>query len=181
MLESVTTLIAALAGYVTRLATEWLHDRRADKREAEGREAERRLQLLERRANFQRETLLSLQDALMELNRATGKVQHLDVMEVRRTGQWRKQLLPADLDESAHQAMVKTLILMVRVRDNQIREMVEKYRDLAARTSLCHDQKESEELSKEMVRLLDPLNERIGEILRKLDEDEDVAMTGKTP
>lgn len=181
MLESVLSLLAALGGYVTRLVTESLHDRRAEKREREAREASRRQLLFERRAAFQRETLLNLQDALMELSRAAGGTHHLDAMEFRKSGKWGKRLLPADLDEVFRHATVKTLTLMVRVHDDRVREMVRKFREQASNVGLCRNEKESEKCLTEVARLLDPLNERIGEALRKLDEDDEAVTGEKSP
>ena len=63
-------------------------------REREARNATRRDQLFERRATFQRETLLALQEAASDLGRATGRISHLDTMAVRTTG--KTQLLPED-------------------------------------------------------------------------------------
>ena len=181
-------LLTALIGFLAGAISEWFRDRRATKRdretanattvrEREAREAVRRAQLFELRANFQRETLLELQDAVMKLSRAAGRMHHIDDMEHRKTGKWGGHLFPEDLDDAAHQANVKTLVLMVRVRDRQIREMVNTLREHATRVGLYRTENESRQALNGIVTIMDPLNERIGEVLRRLDDDEPPAST----
>jgi hypothetical protein len=99
------TLLAALVGYLTSAITEYFRDRRTAKREREAaaaasarereaREAARRLQLFERRSNFQRETLLDLQGAVAELARAAGRMHLVNEREYHKTGQWEGHLFP---------------------------------------------------------------------------------------
>jgi hypothetical protein len=176
-------LLTALGGYLTSAVTEYLRDRRArerdrataaamSEREREARAAATRLQLFQRRSDFQRETLLSLQDAVAQLARAAGRMHHPDEMEYRRTGQWGGHLFPEDLNDSAHQAGVKTLMLMVRVRDDKVREMMKTFRDHANQVGICRTEIESRLALEGMSAALDPLHERIGMVLRILDEEE---------
>ncbi len=157
---------------MTSMLTEYLRDQRAIGREREARVEARRLHLLERRASFQRETLLNLQEEVMQLARAAGRMDHLDKMEYRKTGEWGKHLFPEDLDEGAREAGVKTLMLMVRVRDDVVRDMVKKFRDHANAVGICRSETESRQALDGMTAVLGPLHERIGMILRKLDDDE---------
>ena len=176
-------LLTALLGYLTSAFTEYFRDRRARERdrsaaaamgvrEREARQAARRMQLFERRSNFQRETLLNLQDAVTQLARAAGRMHHMDEMEYRKTGQWGGHLLPEDLDVISHEAMVKTLMFMVRVSDDRIREMMSTFRHHAAHVGICRTQRESQQAFDGMSAALGPLHERIGMILRKLDDEE---------
>jgi hypothetical protein len=91
-----------------------------------------------------------------------------------KTGQWGGHLFPEDLDASAHEAGVKTLMLMVRVRDDGIREMMKTFRDYANKVAMCRSEAEGQQALLNMVAVLEPLHERIGVILRKLDDDEEV-------
>ena len=127
-----TALLGSLLGFVTAVVSEWLKDRRASAREREAREAERRMRLSERRRNFQRETLLPLQDAVAKLTRAAGRINHLDKMTYYSTGKWGGFQLPADLDDDAHYANVTLMVLTSRVRDDCIRKMVNTFRSHAS-------------------------------------------------
>lgn len=185
-------VITLLLGFVASSITEYLRDRRTgtremfaaaatSAREREAREAERRLQLFERRSHFQRDTLLSLQDTVLQLARSAGRMHHLDEIEYKKTGQWGRQQFPEDLNMSAHEAGVKVLILSVRVRDEVIREMMEEFRKHANRLGICRTPEESQQALNGMLAVLEPLNERIGMILRKLDDEEELIGLEKEP
>ena len=178
-------VLTAFLGFVASSTSEWFRDRRASEREraaAEAtsarergaREAARRAQLLERRASFQRETLLNLQDAVVKLSRAAGRMHHLDVIENRKTGEWGRHLLPEDLNDDAHDANVMLMVLTARVRDDRIRETVETFRTHAGRVGISRTEQAAREALDRMAEVLEPLHERIGEVLRKLDDDEDL-------
>ncbi len=176
-------LLTALGGYLTSAFTEYFRDRRARERdreaaavasarERETREAAKRVQLAERRASFQRETLLSLQDAIFALARAAGEMHHIEEMESRRTGTWGKILFPDTLDNQPREAGVRTLMLMVRVNDEHVREMTKTFRDHANRVGICRTEKESQQALLAMAEAMEPLHERTGMIVRRLDEDD---------
>jgi hypothetical protein len=82
-----------LLGYIASLVTEALRDRRLSDREREARAAEREAvresherERIERRKDFQRETLLHLQDVLLQLVRTFGEEHNQDVMLSRKAG-----------------------------------------------------------------------------------------------
>jgi uncharacterized coiled-coil protein SlyX len=131
----------ALLGFVTSSILEWLRDRRASEREREAREAARRVQQFERRANFQRETLINLQDAVVKLSRTAGRMHHLATMEQRKTGKWGGHLFSEDLDDDAHHANVTIMVLTSRVRDDRIREMAETFRSHASKRGGLSDRR----------------------------------------
>jgi uncharacterized membrane protein len=124
-------VLTLLLGFAASWISEWFRDDRTSKREREAREAARQAQLFERRANFQRETLLNLQDAVAKLARTTGRMHHLDSMNHRSTGKWGGFLFPENLDDDAHQANVAVMLLTSRVRDEYIREVAETFRALS--------------------------------------------------
>lgn len=171
--NSLLPLFSALGRFPTGAVSEYLRDWRTRAREREARESARRLQLFERRSDFQRETLLTLQHSISALTRAVGRMHHLDEMEFRKTGKWGGNLFPEDLDSACHEASVKTLMRLVRVRDDAVREMASKFRTAALQIAFCKSQGAAEQTMREMISVLDPLNERIGSIVRKLDDDEE--------
>jgi hypothetical protein len=175
-----TTLSGFLAGFLT----EWFRDTRARKREHEAaeatsqresaaRNATRREQRFERRTSFQRQTLLDLQNSTQRLLRATGRMNHLDSMALRSGGEWHGQLYPQDLNDEANGANVQTMLLAARVRDASIRSMTEELRSKCNSVLFCKDEADGEHILVDAGNTFGKLNERIGEQLRRLDDDEE--------
>jgi hypothetical protein len=163
-----TLFVGLLTGWIS----EWFRDKRASKREREAREATRRAALFDRRANFQRETLLNLQDWVAKLARATGRMNFLDSMEYRKTGKWGGQRFPENLSDDAQQANVSVMLLTSRVRDDDIRELAETFRSEANQVALCRTAEAAKDALDKMGAVLTSLYKRTGEVLRKLDDDE---------
>jgi hypothetical protein len=160
-------VLTLLIGYVIKSLTDWIQDRRSIQREREAREVTRREELSERRNTFQRETLLALQDAFMQLNRATGAIHHQVTMSGEAGG---RQQLPDGLSENYHAAQTRTSMLVSRVRDNRVRDLVEQIRQLSVESTMSATKRERDRALTAMMQLHDPLNQRIGEILRTLDD-----------
>ena len=119
-------VVTLLLGYAAKSLDEWLGYRRNARREREAREAVRRDQVFERRTSFQRQTLLDLQEAAMQLARSVGAINHEDKLAYNSTGEWSKQQLPDDLSEGNRLAQARTGMLGARVRDDSIRELLAK-------------------------------------------------------
>jgi hypothetical protein len=166
--------LTLLLGFVTKSATDWLQDRRNTRREREAREAARRDQLFERRTTFQRETLLDLQEAAAQLARSTGAIHHVDNTAYRSIGKWREQLLSDELDEGNRLAQVRTVMLGARVRDDIVRELIDKLKTCSTEAIHSPTKEESDRALIGMTAIYDRLNKRIGEVLRKLDDVEQV-------
>jgi hypothetical protein len=84
-------VVTLLIGMGTTSLTDWIKYRRDIARERDSREATRKEQRVERRVTFQRQTLLDLQEACVNLGRATGASHHKDGMAFKETGKWQKQ------------------------------------------------------------------------------------------
>ena len=182
--------LTALGGYLTSAVTEFFRDRRTRQRdretaaattarERETREVARRVQIAERRSNFQRETLLTLQDAIFELARAAGQMHHVEEMESLKTGRWGQILFPDELDSAHRNASVKTLMLLVRVRDEEVRELAKTFREHANQAVICKTERESQKVLLAMASVMELLHERIGMIVRRLDDDDDAAVVNR--
>src|ERR1700680_2831546 len=121
-LLSVETL---LLGYLTKSISDWLDFRRISKREREAREEARRDKLFERRVEFQRATLLDLQEAVMNLVRTASQMHVQDIKAHNETGIWQRQLFGEELSEAARLAHARVALLSVRVRDEAVRNLVD--------------------------------------------------------
>ncbi len=158
-----------LLGYAVKTFADWVQHRRTSEREREARQEARQDQLFERRTTFQRQTLLDLQDAMMQLMRTTGEMHHQDLMDFRKTGQWHKQLYPEDVSEDNRLANARTTVLGVRARDESVRGLVAAVKDHAPRAGVGRSKEECErEIDAAMVEF-ERFNQRVGEVLRELE------------
>ena len=160
-----------LLGYAVKVATDWVQHRRTLERERDARQAQRRDLLSERRSDFQRQTLLDLQEAVMDVARTTGAMHHEDQMAYHNTRNWGRQLYAPDLDERNSAAMRRTSMLAVRVRDESVRDLVQRFKSHSANATTRRSREESESEMAEMATVFENLNYRIGEILRRIDEE----------
>ena len=166
-------VVTLLAGFFTKALFDWLDHRRTRERERSAREAARHEQLLERRMAFQRQTLLDLQEAVLRLQRSTGAMNVEDVMAHRDTGKWQKQLYTDGLSDAFMEQQRQTTMLAVRVRDDSVREMVEALKRGCSAMAFARTENDNELTMTEMMALGDRLNQRIGELLRQMDDEED--------
>ena len=167
-------VVTLLLGYATKSLSDWLEHRRNTRREREAREAARRDKLYEQRISFQRQTLLDLQEASAQLARSVGAVTHQDRMAYRSTGKWRKALLSDELNEGNRLAQARTGMLGPRVRDDATRQLVDKLKTRSAEAVNSPTPQDCERADIDVTLIYTELNQRIGEVLRKLDDAEQV-------
>ena len=91
------------------------------KRETQARREERLAAKEDRRDQYQRETLLALQEALAALIRTTATAYLQDKLAYRESGAWHKNYLPDDLAEELREAQSRTALLTERILDDQVR------------------------------------------------------------
>lgn len=159
MSEAVLALAGVVVGYVLKIAESWLSDARTTRRSRD-----------ERRDEFQRATLLELQEAMADLVRAAGEIQHFDTMQLRTTGQ--RTQLPEGMSDRDFQARRRLSLLRERVLDDELRQLVE---DLAAATLeiekvtwMRGSETASEQRMLVAAAVLDRANARLGVVLRDL-------------
>lgn len=80
-------VVTLLLGFATGQVTDWVKDRRAYKRDLETRRETRNDTQQERHNDFQRETLLNLQTAAMELMRSASQLHFFDKRQFRKAWQ----------------------------------------------------------------------------------------------
>jgi hypothetical protein len=161
----VSTFIAGFAG---SLLTEALRDKRLATREREAREAERELIRTQRRDDFQRETLLPLQEALQDLGRATMVLHIEDSQKYRETGDWGRSQLSPEWNETNPQAQGGVQVLKVRVLDDDLRRLIQEMTEASTNVLLVKSEAEAELHMREMTLQNVDVQERLGELLRNL-------------
>jgi hypothetical protein len=114
----------------------------------------------------------------MGLGRATGAMHHQDIMAYRSTGNWQKQLYPDDLSDSARIFQAEAMMFAARVRDDEVRELVEKFKDYCAGVVISPTKEDSEIVMSNMTEIFEVLNQKIGVLLRGLDYEEQALIAG---
>ncbi len=164
------TTLSVIAGGVLTMISAWIADKRLTERERE----RRREESLERRANrrddFQRETLLSLQSASQKLLRATGAMHHQDLITFRKSGQWQKQQFGDDLSNAHLHQNTETMLLASRVRDEKARSLADTLREQASVVVFSATEDEAECRMRAAADTQQALVQRIGQLVREMDE-----------
>ncbi|PYV75386.1 MAG: hypothetical protein DMG96_17365 [Acidobacteria bacterium] len=173
-----TLLLGAGITLVATVITSLLQHRLTSQRERETRRELRRDQLAERRADFQRETLIQLQEATTDLSRAVGWASGQDETAFEQTGQWGKREHHTDVDVQANVAMGRTLMFMVRLRDRPLRDLVEEFRIQVIQVLGSTDKQHSHRSFANMQDEYEKVQRRLGELLRTLDDEESSTFTG---
>lgn len=179
MLSDSTTLVAIitfLAGFAAKGVSDWLQDRRLTMRERDARREARRDFLRQRCSEFQRQNLLELQEASMKLVRATAQLYLHDEVSFRRTREWQREPIPGDVNEGTRSLQAETATLVVRIHDSEVRELTSDLKSACTEVVFGRTYEVSERIFQQLGPIHLKLNERIGLILRSLD-DEDLAAT----
>ncbi|MEG3148409.1 hypothetical protein U1769_00830 [Sphingomonas sp. ZT3P38] len=170
MASWLATTISVITGGVLTMLAAWLADRRLTERDRERRREEQRERLATRRTDFQRQTLLALQEASQKLLRNTGASLHQDVVAHRTTGKWQRQRLPDDLSNDHLRLITETMLLASRVRDDEVRALADRLRSQTAVVGISSGESEAQNRMMAAADTQGALIQRIGEIVRGLDE-----------
>ncbi|MFM0082295.1 hypothetical protein P0D72_26035 [Paraburkholderia sediminicola] len=158
-------------------ALKWVGDlvthRRTSARERAARQEQRRDAARIRQIDFQRDTLLELQDFCQQLARHTGRINFEDSMAYRDTGHWGRSLVSAEVSEGSRACQAGISKLRGRVRNDAIRQQVLEFSAVCAAVVTARAKDKSDSAFNRMGTIQNELNEQIGSVLRTLDDDED--------
>ena len=112
--------IGTLVGALASLGGIWLTNRNTRIIHVEALKTERD----EKLRVFQQSTLITLQDAVHDLLRLSGKGYYEDTIAFRQTGEWSSTPLSSDLDDRLTTARRHMLILLERVKNDELRSHV---------------------------------------------------------
>ncbi|WP_353200392.1 hypothetical protein [Sandarakinorhabdus sp.] len=176
MQDWLTTIASVTIGGLIAAVSTWFNDGRITKRGRERRKEERNERLIARNNEFQRETLLALQVASQKLIRNAGASLHQDIVAHRTTGKWHKQPLPNGLSDEQMELTTQVMLLANRVRDDQVRQLVDEFRIRLNHVFQTSGEVESEFMLLSAGSIQGPLLDQIGQILRDLDSaDKDIS------
>ena len=165
-------VITLLLGFATKSVADWFQDSRIAKREALIRRENRRDEARIRQLEFQRSNLLELQESAARFIKTLGSAHYHDVKTCRESGTWSRSLLPDDLNENLYQNQTRTKLLAERVADEAARLLGRGLLAAGVTVTMAQSEAESDQAVMEAGQKIDALNQRIGELLRAIDETE---------
>jgi hypothetical protein len=151
VLGALIGLSGAVLGFFGQVLTATLTSRR----ERDARRDARQFQL----EDLQRNTLLELQEALGRFGQVHGSI--------RASRPWERLYLDESLDIEVHRAGLRVLQLQERIRDDELRNLVDSLHEPAATVCLS---KQEAEVQAGWIRLTDRLlsaHKRLGAVLRQ--------------
>jgi len=157
-------VLTLIAGYLLNMAADWFRDRRAANREHAEREQLRQ----DRRDELQRQTLLSLQDAIHRERRVLGEIDVVMQNYYKRTHDWSGAPVTGEQSQNAIDVHTETVKLGVRVFDDALRAKVLEFRNAGSKIVHAESAEAQEKALDELTELMDGMNEQIGDILRGL-------------
>jgi hypothetical protein len=155
-------LLGTLVGAMASIATAWMASRSSNRIQSEKHAEER----AERAKEFQRETLLALQEAIHDALRLNARAHFEDVASFRKTGRWGRELLSDEVNDGLILSRRKVAILIERVVDASLRTDVKSLMRVAAKGGFAQSEQEAEMNLFELSERMTPLLENIGSVLR---------------
>jgi hypothetical protein len=154
----------------SQLAVQKLEDERAARNELRAENA--RLRHIE----FQRQTLLHLQEAMLALVRTTLQIHFRDTKHAGEVGQWSKPLVPDAISDENRTLFAKTTLLVSRVRDTKLRRTGSNIKSLCTGLITATSQEQAEKARDELTFAFHDFNDQLAAIIRHLD-DEDTSLS----
>ncbi|WP_150792038.1 hypothetical protein [Pandoraea iniqua] len=168
-------VVTLLLGAILKAVFDAMTDRRLERREQAARHEARRDAFRLRHSEFQRATLLELQDAVVTLARLTGQSHYQDLIAYRTKGTWQREPNTDDVSEGFLKSQQLLSKLRVRVSNDRIRELTKDVSSACADTVHAPDEMSATLALSRMSDVLSELQDSIGDMLRSLDEDDATA------
>ena len=125
-----------------------------------------REEVAEKARQFQRVTLIELQEALLVHTRLVARAHLEDLAAFRRSGSWQKNLLDDDLNESLRASNQKLAMLLERLASDELRRDLKVFRGLLTAATISETEDQAVQSFENASARLEDINQRIGEALR---------------
>lgn len=155
-------LFGTVVGALASIGTTWLSTRTSYRIEHEKQADDS----AERAKEFQRETLLALQEAIHDALRLSARAHIEDSKSFRKTGEWTRGFLSEDVNEGFRLSRRKVAILIERVIDDSLRSDVKSLMSVSAEGVLARTEQEAEMNQQALATMMTPILEKIGYVLR---------------
>ena len=165
--------MTAFGGYVSGFLVEWFRDARAHSREREAKATARSEAQTNRRHDFQRQSLLDLQDAICETVSDARQVYVEEAAQVLGGREWSKIAASVETSTKAMNSRDLVIKLRARIRDDQTRKLTEGVLVAVAHLLNAISDEAAKKTLGEVEASLRFACERIGATLKTLDEAEE--------
>ena len=155
-------LFGTLVGAASSIGTAWLSHHNTYKIQ-NAKQADERA---ERANEFQRETLLELQEAIHDTLRLCSRAHFEDVENFRRTGEWGREKLSEEVNEGIRLSRRRVAILVERISDDSLRSDVKSLMQLSTQEALSRSEREAEIAQQRLFSQVGPVLENLGTVLR---------------
>ncbi len=168
----------AIAGFVAMRVLDAKKDERTYQRERAARDDARRDKLRERHAEFQRLTLIDLQEAFLNLIHSAGAM-HTNNSRIFGDGDWKDNSVyrPVELSVLNSEAQAKTMLLIGRVSDDTARELATKTKVACTLAYAAKDKREADQAMGHALQCFFQVNAQISKLLRELNQFPDAPLT----
>ncbi|WP_124363538.1 hypothetical protein [Pseudomonas sp. R3-52-08] len=165
----VVTLV--IGAFLKAFFDSWTEKRRAGF-ERESRVEKRKELILMQRIDIQRKALGDIQIAISDLMRCTTVLHLAECNMYQETGSWGESELTEDVNDRSRSAFRQVTLTKVRVRDEHVRDMAERLSKLCSQASFAISHNAAEDAVLDAGSLFNEFNEKVGESLRALEDEE---------
>jgi hypothetical protein len=165
--------MTAFGGYVSGLLVEWFRDARAYSREREAKATARSESRTDRRRDFQRQSLLDLQDAICEMVADVRQVYLEEAAQMLGGREWSKVAASVETSTKTMNSRDRVIKLRARIRDDQTHKLTGDVLVAIARLLAATSDEVAKKTLSEVEDSLRIACERIGATLRTFDEAEE--------
>ena len=157
-------LIGTVVGAAASILTKFIAARNSTRLQESAASHER---LAKHRA-FQRDTLLELQEAFHDEIRSAAQVHHADSMAIQDGEEWGSNLLDEELNERARLTGRRTLLLLERIEDDNLRRHLKSVRSRISQVMVARDKASANAAFDTLMPESAAAMEHIGTVLRSL-------------
>ena len=157
-------IIGSVLSIAAGAVTEIIRGNREATLDREKRRDDRRLS----ETTFQRQTLLDLQEALLEWARVNGMHEHADRVAFKQTGVWGKNLVGPESSEREMDANRRLALLRSRIRDDGLRSRIGDCQDLEFRILMAPDGETVDAINRELAPAIQGCLTTAGDLARNL-------------
>ncbi|MFD1260674.1 hypothetical protein [Entomomonas asaccharolytica] len=171
-------VLSLIIGALLTMFASYLADFRLLKRERTARKEQQYATLYLKRIEFQRETLIQLQDVIDNISRKTAEIQLNDIHNYNQGTEWKKISVPDDLDELLRATKAKLIKLKARIEDEKLRKCLDTFNSISLKVTLSENKAESEHQMQLLSHSFEEVQNLIGENFRQLNIFEDKQFEG---